>query len=176
MRNRTIATSAPVRAATQAEPPPADRLNVRLKTAVMILALFAIAGEIGAMFDSAHVQAARPAERVASAPASGDATGALAIKRRDLKFRDEADGGVLITDAASGTVVHRIAPGTEGFTRALMRGLARDRRTSGVGSEVPFTLSELADGRLQLVDPATRRVVVLNAFGPTNAGAFAGLL
>jgi putative photosynthetic complex assembly protein len=52
----------------------------------------------------------------------------------------------------------------------------RDRKRRGLGPEVPFRLTAHADGRLTLVDPATGRLVALEAFGADNAGAFAKLL
>jgi putative photosynthetic complex assembly protein len=67
-------------------------------------------------------------------------------------------------------------PGTNGFVRGVLRGLARERRRQGLGSEIPFHLAQRADGRLTLVDPATERVIDLKAFGPTNTQAFARLL
>ncbi len=93
----------------------------------------------------------------------------------ELRFVDEADGGVRVVDAA-GHPVSLLAPGTNGFMRATLRGLVRDRKRRGLGPEVPFRLTAHADGRLTLVDPATGRLVALEAFGADNAGAFAKLL
>ncbi len=93
----------------------------------------------------------------------------------ELRFVDEADGGVRVVDAA-GHPVSLLAPGTNGFMRATLRGLVRDRKRRGLGPEVPFRLTAHADGRLTLDDPATGRMVALEAFGADNAGAFAKLL
>jgi len=41
---------------------------------------------------------------------------------------------------------------------------------------VPFHLALHVDGRLTLEDPVTARTIELEAFGPTNSGAFARLL
>ena len=57
-----------------------------------------------------------------------------------------------------------------------MRGLARERRMHGIGSEAPFTLTQWRDGELTLTDSATGRSIELNAFGTTNRAAFAALL
>lgn len=95
---------------------------------------------------------------------------------RALHFADGDDGSVLVHDARSGALVARVEPGTNGFLRATLRGLARDRRKSGFGAEQPFRLSRLADGEVLLEDPATGRRVYLRAFGSTNAAAFAALL
>jgi len=45
-----------------------------------------------------------------------------------------------------------------------------------VSAEPPFVLTRWANGTLSLHDPTTGRKVELDAFGPTNAQAFAGLL
>ena len=69
-----------------------------------------------------------------------------------------------------------LAPGTNGFVRSVLRGLARERRLQGVGSAPAFRLTRWADGRLSLDDPSTGRIVELGAFGPTNRAAFAQLM
>ena len=56
-----------------------------------------------------------------------------------------------------------------------MRGLARERRREGAGDATPFVLTAWSDGRISLDDSATGRTVPLEAFGPTNEGAFAQL-
>jgi putative photosynthetic complex assembly protein len=101
---------------------------------------------------------------------------APAKARIGLLFEDRADGAVLIRAAADGALLREIAPGTQGFVRSTLRGLARERKRQGVGADVPFELIARADGRLTLVDPATRRRVDLEAFGPSNAAPFVELL
>lgn len=95
---------------------------------------------------------------------------------RELRFEDRADGAVLVTAAADGRVVDVIAPNTNHFVRSALRGLIRTRKLEHIGSEPPFRLSRLADGRVTLEDPATRRRLELNAFGRPNEGAFAAIL
>ena len=63
--------------------------------------------------------------------------------------------------------------GENGFFRGALRGLARERRRAGLGSEQPFQLIGRADGRLTLTDPATGQRIDLESFGPTNAAVFA---
>ncbi|HTO46294.1 MAG TPA: photosynthetic complex assembly protein PuhC [Burkholderiales bacterium] len=99
-----------------------------------------------------------------------------AVTVRDLRFDDRADGAVVVHDAHTGELVEVVQPGTNGFLRGALRGLARERRARGIGSEPPFRLAAGADGRLTLEDPSTGRRIALEAFGPTNAGAFARLL
>jgi putative photosynthetic complex assembly protein len=98
------------------------------------------------------------------------------LAARDLQFVDGSAGSVTIYDASDHQQVAVLAPGTNGFMRAMMRNFARERRSDGIGSEVPFHLQASPDGRLVLEDPATGRHVDLEAFGQTNAAAFADLL
>lgn len=95
---------------------------------------------------------------------------ALAV--RELRFEDRPDGSVVVIDANSRSVIHTMT-GENGFFRGALRGLARERRRSGLGSEQPFQLIGRADGRLTLLDPATGRRIDLESFGPTNAAVFA---
>ena len=93
-----------------------------------------------------------------------------------LHFDDRDDGAVVITDAASQEVVLELDPGTNGFARGVMRGMARGRKLEGLGNEVPFRLVSWTDGRLTLEDPATGHVVEMNAFGETQLESFATIL
>ncbi|EWY39532.1 phosphonoacetaldehyde methylase [Skermanella stibiiresistens SB22] len=101
---------------------------------------------------------------------------AVSVESRQLRFADRADGAIEVTDARTGGTAAVVDPGTNGFVRGALRGLARERKRQGVGIEPPFVLTRWADGRLSLTDPATGRVINLEAFGPTNAEAFARLL
>jgi putative photosynthetic complex assembly protein len=95
---------------------------------------------------------------------------------RELRFEDRSDGGVAVYDARTNGVVGSVAPGEDGFVRATMRSLARERLRVGAGPEVPFRLASHGDGRITLEDPTTGRRLALEAFGPTNAAAFARFL
>jgi len=101
---------------------------------------------------------------------------ATAVAARDLRFEDRSDGGIAVYEAHDNRVVVVVPPGTNGFLRSTLRGLARERKRQGVGPDAPYHLSGRADGRLTLEDPATGRRVDLEAFGATNAGAFSRLL
>ena len=94
----------------------------------------------------------------------------------DLRFADRPDGSIRVTEAGAGAVVATLAPGTNGFVRGVMRGMARDRMSRGLGAQVPFRLSRDTAGRLWLQDLATRRLVDLEAFGGDNRTAFAVFL
>jgi len=94
---------------------------------------------------------------------------------RDLHFEDTEGGDVLVRDARTGREIALLPPGSNGFIRATLRGLARERRQSEHGAASPFRVAAWRDGRVVLTDTATGRAVELLAFGVTNAEAFAKL-
>ena len=132
------------------------------------VALYAAAFLIGITFLAAG--AGRLSGSVANLPT------AAPVASRDLHFQDRADGGVAILDASSGRLLEIAQPGTNGFLRATLRGLARERKHQAYDDVVPFRLTGWADGRLTLEDPTTHRTVELEAFGQTNAEVFGRLL
>jgi putative photosynthetic complex assembly protein len=96
---------------------------------------------------------------------------------RELRFEDTPHGAIRITDARTGQLVTELAPGTGGFVRATLRGLARERRRSAApGPESPFTLTAWSSGQLTLADPETGRFVDLGAFGHTQVETFTAIL
>jgi putative photosynthetic complex assembly protein len=99
-----------------------------------------------------------------------------AVVARDLRFEDTADGAVDVYDTATKTTISTLTPGSNAFLRATLRGLASQRKREGIGDKIPFRLTAWADGRLTIDDTTTGRHVELEAFGETNAGAFAALL
>lgn len=99
-----------------------------------------------------------------------------ASRSERLFFGDLADGGVAVTEAGTGREVGRIVPGEGGFVRVTMRSLAGDRKRKGLTAEEPFTLARMRNGELLLQDPLTGRTMLLDAFGPSNAGVFAEIL
>ncbi len=101
-------------------------------------------------------------------------TGSL-VAARDLTFADGTDGSVIVTDARDGTPV-QVFTGENGFVRGTMRGMARTRRSEGLGPQDPFRLAAWSDGRLTLDDPATGRHIELQAFGSSNTEVFTHLL
>jgi putative photosynthetic complex assembly protein len=100
---------------------------------------------------------------------------ARAVRSLSLHFEDQVDGSVLVRRADDGALIYTIAPETNGFMRATLRGLAQERRRSGIGDATPFLLTRWSDGRMSLEDTTTGRNVALDAFGETNSGAFAKL-
>ncbi|GGK54940.1 photosynthetic complex assembly protein PuhC [Salinarimonas ramus] len=107
-------------------------------------------------------------------PAPRDLSGAhLAMP---IVFEDRADGAVVVRDAADGDVIRVFDPGTNGFVRGALRGLARERKRREIGAEVPFTLVLWPTGHLSLEDTATRASIDLSAFGPDNFAPFVAIL
>ena len=101
---------------------------------------------------------------------------AKAVARLEFRAEDQVDGSIALRNAADRQIVAWIRPGEDGFLRGTLRGLAQARQRGGLGPEQPFSLTRFDDGRLALADEATGRQVPLEAFGSTNAGAFARLL
>jgi putative photosynthetic complex assembly protein len=139
-------------------PPPFPRNTlIILGTVVLLSVMIAAAGRISGAANS----------QPTAAP----------VATRDLLFRDLPDGGVAVFDAKDpSATIQVVAPATNGFLRATMRGLARQRLRQDADKEIPFRLTEWADGRLTLEDPTTGRRVEMEAFGITNETVFADLL
>ena len=99
------------------------------------------------------------------------------VLARSLLFKDQPGGAVAVFDAADPKApIARIAPETNGFLRATMRGLAQQRLRQDAGQDIPFRLTQWRDGRLTLEDPTTGRSIEMEAFGSTNEAVFAKLL
>jgi putative photosynthetic complex assembly protein len=101
---------------------------------------------------------------------------ARAVTVLDIRVEDRSDGAVAVYAADDDHLIMAFAPGTSGFVRGVMRGMARERRRDGIGHQPPFRLTRWSDGRLSLRDPSTGVVVNLEVFGPTNSAAFAQLI
>lgn len=101
---------------------------------------------------------------------------ANAVATRDLRFEDRSDGAVAVLAAKDDKVVEILPPGTNGFVRGVLRGLARERKSEGIGTEPPFRLTQWDDGRLSLEDSATGRRIELVSFGQTQFDVFAQML
>lgn len=122
-----------------------------------VAALVLLIGAIGALRLSGWAPASAPS---------------AAVAERLLRFSDQADGGVLVTDAATGEPVQTLH-GEQGFLRGVLRGLARDRRANGVDQLPPYRLSLHAEGRLLIADTQTGHFIDLASFGRDNAAVFA---
>jgi putative photosynthetic complex assembly protein len=108
---------------------------------------------------------------------SASAELAVPVRVMHLSFVDRSDGAVEVDDADRGNAtIHVVPPGTNGFLRGVLRGLARARRNEHVGAAPPFTLTRWADGQMTLADPQTGQHISLEVFGPANSRPFAQLL
>jgi putative photosynthetic complex assembly protein len=99
-----------------------------------------------------------------------------AVESRDLRFEDGEKGSVLVFDANDRHLVDTLAPGSNGFVRVVMRGLARERRLGDIGAQLPFRLTRYAGGQITLTDVSSGKKIDLGAFGSTNTEAFARLM
>ncbi len=99
-----------------------------------------------------------------------------AVAAMDLSFQDLPNGGIAVTNAATGRSVANVAPETGGFLRGIMRALVRGHRRAGEPIGTAFHLTQWADGRLSIEDPATHESFDLEAFGSTNEQVFARFL
>jgi putative photosynthetic complex assembly protein len=99
-----------------------------------------------------------------------------AVESRDLQFEDGRNGAVLVFDASDHRLVDTLAPGSNGFIRVVMRGLARERRLGDIGAQPPFRLTRYAGGQITLTDTSTGKQIDLGAFGSSNTEAFARLM
>jgi len=95
---------------------------------------------------------------------------------REFRFEDRPDGSIVVFDGSGKQLIDTVAPGSNGFLRGTMRGLARERMRQGVSRDLPFRMVGHSDGRLTLEDPGTGRRVDLGSFGPTNAAVFAQIM
>lgn len=106
----------------------------------------------------------------------GVASNTAVVTSCELRFEDGPAGSVLVYDWQNGELLRTFESGSGSFVRGVLRSMTRERRSREAGSAKPFRLARHSDGALTIRDEATGRLIVLNAFGPTNAGAFASLL
>lgn len=95
---------------------------------------------------------------------------------RDLSFAELDGDRIAVRDARSGVQLALIGPNEDGFIRGFLRGFGRERKMREVAPDHAYRLILWDDGSLTLSDTATGQRVLLNAFGPTNAGALARFL
>ncbi len=134
-----------------------------------LIAAFALVGF--SLVATTAARLGRIAAPAAQAPAIASVTAAA-----DLRFADEKDGSIRVQDSATGRTIATVGPGSGGFIRGVMRGLARDRISRHIGPTPPFRLWQAADGHMSLMDSATGRVIDLESFGADNRSAFVNLL
>lgn len=95
---------------------------------------------------------------------------------RALVFSDATDGSIRIAEAVTGTEIAQFSPGTNGFARGLLRGLARERRRFGVEMDEPYLLGRNVNNRLMMQDPELKQEIVFDAFGSANRNVFEEVL
>lgn len=97
---------------------------------------------------------------------------------RDVVFSGTLETDLAILDARSGETIITFASGEGGFVRGSMRALKRIRFVSGAGTETnaPYRIIRWENGAVSLSDTSTGERMILNAFGPDNAAAFAELI
>jgi putative photosynthetic complex assembly protein len=112
--------------------------------------------------------------RLAGAPPAGSQpqTATRGGVSRELRFADLPDGGVAVLDASSNARVATLAPGSNGFLRGALRGLARERRRRGAAVDGPLRLVAWDDGDLTLQDPSIGITLDIGSFGSDNDRAF----
>ena len=98
------------------------------------------------------------------------------VESRDLNFADGQGGAVLVYDHRDGKLIDTLAPGSNGFVRVVLRGLARERKLGDIGPVPPFRLARHANGQFTLTDTSSGKQIDLDAFGSANVGAFARLM
>uniref|UniRef100_Q07RX7 Putative photosynthetic complex assembly protein n=1 Tax=Rhodopseudomonas palustris (strain BisA53) TaxID=316055 RepID=Q07RX7_RHOP5 len=98
------------------------------------------------------------------------------VESVDLNFEDGQDGSVLVYRAGDRQLVESLPPGSSGFVRVVMRGMARERKLAGVGQQPPFRLARHENGQITLTDTNNDKMIDLNAFGASNVAAFARLM
>ena len=132
-------------------------------------ALLAVAGLL--MFELAAVTASR-----LTGVGGTQMTLPALVESRDLQFEDGKDGAVLVFDARDRSLVEVLPPGSNGFVRVVLRGLARERRMNEIGAAPPFRLSRFENGQLTLLDTSSGKQIDLVAFGSSNSAAFERLM
>lgn len=97
---------------------------------------------------------------------------------RDVVFSGSLATALSVIDAGSGEVIATFGEGEGGFVRGSMRALKRIRFVSGAGTDfnAPYRIIRWENGAVSLSDTSTGERMVLNAFGPDNAAAFAQLI
>ncbi|MHA7901250.1 MAG: photosynthetic complex assembly protein PuhC [Henriciella sp.] len=104
-----------------------------------------------------------------------DLSNEIAQERIQVRFLDEANGGVGAYDPQTEEAIHVFGPGEGGFVRTALRSLSMDRQQKGVGPTPPFELQLSATNNVVLFDPTTGKSITLTAFGDANQNDFAQL-
>ena len=101
---------------------------------------------------------------------------APAVETRALSFSTQPDGAFLVVDADTREQLLTLEPGEDGFLRASIRSINRERKRQGIPEDTPYQLVVHQDGHLSLEDTPTGRSFDLGGFGSTNTAVYAKLL
>ena len=115
------------------------------------------------------------ASRPAPSPVPLDHENRTQVQQLSLRTEAHLGGRTAIVDADGGRTLRIIEAGGEGFMLTVLRIMALDRRNRDVDPQAPFLLTRWSDQSLSLEDPQTGLRYELNAFGSSNAAAFARL-
>jgi len=148
------------------------RYSAAIPTPILIGAGFMIVATMTFAVVSKRLPAGT--ERPVWAPASLE--DAVSLESLDLRFEDQPDGSVLVTDAIDDRPITTFEPGSNGFARIVLRGMVKERLSMGGDREDAFRLRRTQDGTLALSDLATGREIHLAAFGEASMQAFERLM
>lgn len=93
-----------------------------------------------------------------------------------LRFSQLQDNALIVTNAASGAVVARLAPSADAFLRTTLRTMIETRDHDRLSRSAPFLLIPGARDSIVLYDPTTGERIDLQAFGPSNEAQFKALM
>jgi putative photosynthetic complex assembly protein len=128
---------------------------------------------------------------VTQSGSKGESETSVTIKKKELVFKDEANGDISVwftpEDSVTPGLANSNAPrvearesmmfhGEQGFLRGTLRALARERKSRNLSPEAPFELALHQDGRLSITDSLTHNSIDLEAFGPDNLSVFVNIL
>jgi putative photosynthetic complex assembly protein len=108
--------------------------------------------------------------------------GTLGVQRvvdvRSVVFEPRSDGTLAVHLTRPDGAARRVdlPSASEGFVATMAKSLGRERRRFDVNQALPYQLSKFENGAFMLKDPVIGTEVRLEAFGPTNVGAFAALM
>lgn len=146
--------------------------RARIPTPILIGAGFMVVTAM--VFASVSKRLPAGTERPVWAPAPISAV--VEEETRDLRFEDRPDGSVAVIDADQNTAIATFEPGTNGFARVVLRGMAKERIGMGGNENQAFRLRRTEEGGLALGDLATGREIHLTAFGEASLAAFEYLM
>ncbi|MEM6488551.1 MAG: photosynthetic complex assembly protein PuhC [Pseudomonadota bacterium] len=102
--------------------------------------------------------------------------GSPMVASRLVAFESTDEGVLVVRDADTGDQISSLLESDGGFLHNLVAVLSKQRRRHAVDTALPYQLSAHTNGRVSIRDPATGRVIDINAFGANQVETFAALL